>query len=74
MAIINNNTRICYADSHVQHVVLRSICGHVGLVDAVALPPTLVCPCVATLSGPCVATLCSPSERAACNFLIIFIH
>lgn len=47
---------------------LRSVHGHVGLVNVVAPPSTLVCPCVATLGGPCSATLGSPLERAACNF------
>ena len=53
---------------------VRNILGQVGLVDVVALPSTLVCPCVATLGGLCVATLGSPLDRVVRNFLIICNH
>ena len=56
------------------HLLLRNVRGHVGLVDAVAPPSTLICPCVATLGGPWLAIPVSPSDRAVCNLLIIFIH
>ena len=46
---------------------LRSIRGHVGLVDVVMLLSTLVYPCVATFGGRCLATLGSLLNRASCN-------
>ena len=53
---------------------VRSIHGHVGLLEVVVAPSTLVCPCVATLGGRCAGTIGSPCERAAPNLFIICNH